>query len=166
MVKMRMTDRNTANRLLTFDITDNMKNSGISELYLNKEFVIKFEEGRMCVSKFSRKSDSISSNMRRLTAKLEDMLENKYREAALQDIEKQLIEKYDEIFNHNINLHLALDSDFEKNRVEFHDRVSNLEKQNIDTKITFEEWQRAIQPTCQTVRQDRLRSTRSVICSS
>lgn len=35
-------------KLIKFETTNNMKNAGISDLSLNKEFIIKFDAGGIC----------------------------------------------------------------------------------------------------------------------
>jgi hypothetical protein len=129
-----------------------MKNAGISELILNKEFIFKFDNGGMCAAGLIRKIDSASKIMKRIKQALKNRLEEKYAITALQDIENQLVERHDEIFSHN-------KSDYTNNPREdeqksnYLKRVTELKKEREETNFTYELWQASVQERYKKVRE-------------
>jgi uncharacterized protein YihD (DUF1040 family) len=128
-----------------------MKNAGISELILNKEFIFKFDNGGMCAAGLIRKIDSASKIMKSIKQALKNRLHQKYAITALQDIENQLVERHDEIFSYN-------KSDYTNNPREdeqksnYLKRVTELKKERQETNFTYELWQVSVQEKYKKVR--------------
>jgi hypothetical protein len=129
-----------------------MKNAGISEFILNKEFIFKFDNGGMCAADLTRKIDSPSKIMKSIKQALKNRLHQKYAITALQDIENQLVERHDEIFSHN-------KSDYTNNTLEdqqksnYLKRVTELKKEREETNFNYELWQTSVQERYKKVRE-------------
>ena len=66
-------DEHKGNEVITFNITENMSNAGISQFILKGgDFIIKFNEGGMRCIPFNRTSRSVSKAIRKFDEKLVD----------------------------------------------------------------------------------------------
>ncbi|MGI8833674.1 MAG: hypothetical protein ACR2IS_13695 [Nitrososphaeraceae archaeon] len=100
---------NTRNeqKTLIFRVTENMSHAGITRFILDKsEFDFILKSGKICIS-FSAKK-SISDHVIKIEKKLSKRLIDRAKhsdifELAMADIETQLIERREEIFNISIN---------------------------------------------------------------
>ena len=91
-------DNNLSDQIVSFTITDQMKKAGISQFFLEKQsFIIKFEEGGMRCYTFSQNL-SISEIVNKLRQKLKHELNYDELQLALQDMENQIIERRNEIY--------------------------------------------------------------------
>ena len=139
--------------ILVLSTTSNMKNAGISDFLLNKEFIFKFDNGGMCAATFYRKTDSTSKIMRRIKTTLENRLEEEFATAALLDIENQLIQRHEEIFSHNDKLTYAKSTNQEDNhKLRYLECVTKLKKERQESNFTFEDWQLSVQEKYKKIR--------------
>lgn len=135
-----------SDEVLTFNITDIMKQAGISQFFLkNNDFVIKFEDEGMRCCPFDSRNPSISEIMKKMHQKLKHEPNYKSLKDVLVDIENQLIERSEEIFAYNRTPRFAeTTNEFDEIRSKFKDRVTKLREQHVDAGFSYEEWKSSI----------------------
>jgi len=128
-----------------------MKKAGISDFILDKEFVIKFDNGGMCAAALSPKTDSTSKIMKRIKQVLKNRLEEKYAISALHDTENQLIDRHDEIFSYKSGYPKNISEDDEQ-KSKYLERVNKRKEERQVRNFTYELWQVSVQEKYKKVR--------------
>lgn len=131
---------------IIFDVTENMSNIGIIDFTLNAyDFEFTLKNRKLCVP-FSPKDLSISKHSKNIGKKLWHGLENSITETpkvfyhAITDIESQLIERRDEIFDLNNKARKEINK-LDPIRAKFFEEVETLRHQYKEQNITYNQWQ-------------------------
>lgn len=149
---MSPSENSTTHRFIKFETTHNMRNAGISDFILNKEFIIKFNNGGMCAAGFTRKIDSTSKIMKTIKQVLKNRLQLKYAITALQDIENQLIERHEEIFSDNKSGYTNNTSQEDELKSKYLESLTKLKNERQETNFTYQLWQVSVQEKYKKVR--------------
>ncbi|HZD33831.1 MAG TPA: hypothetical protein VE130_01385, partial [Nitrososphaeraceae archaeon] len=137
---------------LTFLITVNMQNAGITDFILNQnDFIFTIQGNKRCSIELLRSDKSISAIIKKIVKSLTKELDGSDKillEHCLHDIEDQLIERRSEIFNlSNLDNKKSSSKDGDENdpdtrsKKQFIDDVSKLKEKFKESETTYEQWQ-------------------------
>ena len=139
MVRMQMSNNyHTGNGVITFNITENMTNAGISQFILeDREFVIYFNEGGIRHIPFYRRCHSVSQIVKEFHKKLKDELSYASCNEALKDIEYLLEQQKDQLFPPDAN------SEEDGAKLLYFEQVIKLRNQR-DSSFSYKDWQLSV----------------------
>jgi hypothetical protein len=138
---------------LTFDVTENMQVCGIESFKLvTTDFELSLSSGKTCCIHFSHKKSSIAELVKNIDKKLWQVLDKKITEtdnfqAAIQDIENQLVKRRDEIYDTSSNNGNTSSADYDPDafaKQNYIDKVNEQRSKFKDSKITYEQWQELV----------------------
>ena len=144
----------TSNTSIQFTITENIAKLGIKKFILkDKDFEITWSNERKSCIEFNPKETSIEKTVKKIEKKLSREIQDKDKiNAAISDIEDQLINKRDDIFNLNVNK--EKNEQDEEIRSKFLEDVSKLREEFEKSPDPFTIWQQQVKKKYQILKEN------------
>jgi hypothetical protein len=165
MTSMSTTEKSDSNNgdngshgIIIFQVTESMKKIGIKDFILNRsDFEITFSDNKKICVLFSPNDNSVSKQLKHIESKLRKAIYAKFDtndvDDAIADVEDQLLQRRDEIFNVPIN---GLDENKinteDPSKSKFKEDVTNLRNQFKQSGTTFHDWQSIVREKYENLR--------------
>ena len=151
MEQIQMTsnnNKNTQSKIIEFDVTENLKKLGIKKFILeNKDFLVTWSNANQSCPGFYSKKNSLDQNVKKIEKGLKKQIGDKFDDEtislAVRDIEDQIINRRDQIYNLN-KITDSTDDSYSEFKSQFLEDVSKLREEFESSSDPFRAWQKEV----------------------